>query len=198
MDKITKCLGIALIVLVASICASAIPTCAPKKMNEGTYDGETFTIVDDRAFDVAENVYVKGKPGASYFSDPVTVYVTVNRKWTCGDNVEQKGYVAKVTGSVYDGGLVNLGKFSAGIYDVFIDEDGDGIYDCCTPTACDNGCDGDNFDGDGECDPCFNEVVDSSSFKCFGFEVLPELATAALLGSGLVAFGGYFVVSRKR
>jgi len=112
MDNIMKYTGIVLAVMAAGMCACAMPHCAPKSIQEGVYDGENFTVVNQRAFEASENVYVRGTPGKSYFKDPVTVYVTNNSAgtWKCGESVEQKGYVRKVTGaSVANGGIVSLG-----------------------------------------------------------------------------------------
>jgi len=184
MDKKTKYFGIALLVLAASICASALPICAPKAVQEGTYDGEKFAVVTDRAFDTSETIYLRGKKN-NYYNDPVTIYVIKNdRTWKCADDINAIGYAKKVTGAISDKAVVELGTFPVARYDVFIDENGNGIYDCCKKD-------------DPDCDPCMDEIIDAKAFKCFGFEVLPELATSLLLGAGLLSMAGYFAVVKR-
>jgi len=197
MDTKKLFLGIAILVLAVSVtaapelmcardnscgnndcekdCSCNEKTCAKKVLWEGVMVGDKFKKVNDRAFDSSESVFLDGK---GYIDvDKVDIYVTVNRKWKCGDDVNQIGYVKKY--SDISTHPFELGKFSNGYYDVFVDENGNGKFDCCK---------------DGE---CCAEKIDGRSFKTFGFEVLPEMATALLLGAGLVSMVGYVSIKKR-
>ena len=146
---------------------------AVKKIQEGVLVSGVFKPINDRAFGNTENVYVRG---IGEFTDDVTIIITKNRKWTCGETIADKDIVASASGPISDMQYLNMGKFNTGIYDVFVDEDNDHVYDCSR---------------------CNREIVDGKSFKCFGFEVVPELATAGLLGAGLVSMIGYVKILKR-
>jgi len=183
-------IGLVALLLVLSMGVSA------KKIQEGVMDdNDKFTIINDRAFDASESVYVRG---IGKFDDTVTVYVTKNRGWACGDNMKNVAIVKKVTGSIKNKEELDLGKFSPAIYDIFVDEDEDGIVDCCIGGGCgkQTSCIGASDCNDCD-DDCIKEIVDGKSFRCFAFEVLPELATSLLLGAGLLSMVGYFAVVKR-
>lgn len=165
--------GISMAALIQEDSNKCSETKGIKKIQEGVFKGDVFTPVNDRAFEMTEDVYVRG---IGSFDDPVDIIVTKNRKWKCGETITSNMIIAKKTGVISNMNYINMGKFKPGIYDVFVDEDQDGVYDC------------------GRCN---KEIVDSKSFKCFGFEVVPELATAGLLGAGLVSMIGYVRMLRK-
>jgi len=180
--------------MIALLCALSMGVSA-KSIQEGTMINDNFEVINDHAFDASEDVYVRG---IGNFKDPVTVYVTKNRAWACGDDMSKTGYVRKVTGPISRKQVLNLGTFKNGIYDVFVDEDNDGIVDCCIG---DGGCGSQRHCiGASNCydcdDDCLKEIVDGKSFRCFGFEVLPELATSLLLSAGLLSLVGYVAISK--
>jgi hypothetical protein len=174
----TKIIGIGMVALLLVLSMSVS---AAKTIQEGVMAGDTFTVVNDRAFDASESVYVRG---IGKFGDDVTVYITKNRGWACGIDMKNVAVVKKVSGPISNKQALELGKFSPAIYDIFIDENKNGIVDCCVA-------------GPGENDDCVTEIVDGKSFRSFAFEVLPELATSLLLGAGLLSMVGYFAVVKR-
>ena len=175
MDTKRLFMGVAILLIAVSFSVMADPTCGKKVLWEGVMNNGVFQKVNDRAFSASESIFLDGK---GYIDVPkVDIYVTVNRKWQCGDDVNQLGYVKKysdITTHPFE-----LGKFGNGYYDIFVDENGNGKFDCCK---------------DGSCCP---EKIDDKSFKTFGFEVLPEMATALLLGVGLVSMVGYVSIKKR-
>ena len=136
-------------------------------------DDGKFTSVNDGIFEGTEDVYVRG---IGDYKDPVTVYVVNNRNWKCGDDISGM-IVASATGPLSDKSLLNLGKFKSGVYDVFVDENGDKKYNC---------------------DRCDMEVVDGKALKCFGFEVVPEMVTVGLFAAGGILLVGYARIKRNK
>lgn len=186
-----KIIGISIVALLCVLCTGV----SAKSIQEGVMVDDKFTVVDDRAFDSSENVMVRG---IGKFNDDVTVYITKNRAWACGDDMNKIGFVNKVTGPISKKQTLDLGKFQNGIYDIFIDEDNDGIVDCCIDGNCGKQT---NCIGAMDCqdcdDDCVKEIVDGKSFRCFAFEVLPELATSLLLSAGVLSMVGYFTIAKR-
>jgi hypothetical protein len=116
-----------------------------------------------------QDVYVKG----AGFGSSVDVYVMEHKDWS--DNMVITGWKSMKSGkNISDYTLLWSQPLEIGKYDVVVDSNKDGKY---------NSADGDYVDG---------------GPTVIGFEVLPELATVALLGSGLFAFAGYVRYNRKK
>jgi hypothetical protein len=100
----------------------------------------------------------------------VDIYITADRNWSDGDAIDP--YVLKKSNKFLSLIPLNIGPLPPGKYDVIVDKNKNGVYNK-------------------KCD-----AIDGA--KVMGFEVLPELATAGLVGLGIISMAGYFALQRKK
>ena len=151
------------------------------KVSEGLWINGVFS--PRNTFEKTDSIYVKlndhpmcSQRARDFFKkksvSDVDVYVVNNRAWRSGDKVTS--YVKKTRVSLSDlcAGKANMGQITPGSYDVFIDADSNGVYN-----------------------PGKGDAVDGKC-RIIGFEVLPEVASIALLGVGLIGVVGYARLKR--
>jgi len=155
----------------------------PGSIKVGTIDdkGNFKQMTPLPTYEVSENVYLEF---GGVEDNTVNIYIVKDRNWSDNDNLSNMDIIKSITNiKVSNNDVLAIwnASLTEGKYDIFVDNDMDGKY-----TKGGAGQENDMVEG-----------WNTTGMNAIGFQVLPELLTAVLIGAGFIAMTGYFKGTRN-